>query len=97
MRYENRTFENETILIDDNEYIDCIFNSCRLLYAGGAVEFTPFKATELKLEFVGAARGGADMKRKLIEAGAKMAPVGAYLQIGDVWFQRIDKKPDHID
>lgn len=35
MKYENRQFDNETIVLDDNEYIDCTFRNCKFQYNGG--------------------------------------------------------------
>ena len=34
----NRTrFENEDIETDGNEYLDCVFNHCRLVFRGGPI------------------------------------------------------------
>lgn len=35
MRYENQTFRNETITLDDNDFIDCTFVGCKFHYSGG--------------------------------------------------------------
>lgn len=35
MQYKDQTFENMDIILDNNEYIGCIFKSCNLHYAGG--------------------------------------------------------------
>jgi hypothetical protein len=35
MKFSGRTFSNETINLDDNEFYDCTFIGCRLIYAGG--------------------------------------------------------------
>lgn len=38
MRQFNRArFENEDIQTDANEYFDCVFDHCRLVYTGGPI------------------------------------------------------------
>jgi hypothetical protein len=32
MRYENTTFENADVVLDDNEYVNCTITDCRLIY-----------------------------------------------------------------
>lgn len=34
MRYENRTFESEDVVLDDNEYYNCTFRRCTIVYRG---------------------------------------------------------------
>jgi|SRR5579863_4107151 len=34
-RYERATFNRCAVLLDSNQYQDCIFNDCELVYAGG--------------------------------------------------------------
>jgi hypothetical protein len=36
-KHERRTFEDETIRLDDNEFRDCKFNRCEISFAGGAI------------------------------------------------------------
>lgn len=35
MKFQNRTFKNEPINLDDNTYIGCTFNHCEIIYSGG--------------------------------------------------------------
>ena len=35
MKYNSRTFQNETVKLDGNKFVDCQFNDCVILYAGG--------------------------------------------------------------
>ena len=35
MKYENKSFSNEKILLDNNEFFNCTFNGCELEYSGG--------------------------------------------------------------
>lgn len=35
MKYENKSFNNTKILLDNNEYFNCTFNGCELEYSGG--------------------------------------------------------------
>lgn len=48
MRFENQRFENETITLDDNEYIDCTFSQCRFEYAGGEFNIERIKFDSLQ-------------------------------------------------
>lgn len=35
-RLQNRTFRDASVLIDGNEYVNCTFQNCTILYEGGA-------------------------------------------------------------
>ena len=35
MKFVNQIFTNQTIDIDDNEFYDCTFIGCRIIYKGG--------------------------------------------------------------
>ncbi|MBM3150010.1 MAG: hypothetical protein FJZ88_08325 [Chloroflexi bacterium] len=35
MRYTKKTFSGDEVLLDGNEYYECIFTNCRLVYRGG--------------------------------------------------------------
>jgi hypothetical protein len=52
MRYENKAFDNETIKLDDNDFIDCTFKNCKFVYAGGHfnIERIRFDSLELTVE-----------------------------------------------
>ncbi len=91
MRYENQAFENQTLVLDGNEYIGCTFKNCTLVYSasgqGGNIE--PLSAEGLQIQYEGAAKVAIELHDQIIEAGVAMAPIGAYLRIGPSWFQRI--------
>ena len=36
-RHENKTFENQHLVLDDGVYINCTFKNCSLEYSGGDV------------------------------------------------------------
>ena len=36
-RYENRTFENEHVVLDEGVFVNCVFKNCSLEYSGGDV------------------------------------------------------------
>lgn len=98
MRYENQAFENETLKLDGNEYIDCTFKDCTMIYAaepgpGGKIE--PLIATGLDIRYEGAAKLATDLHGKVLTEGFSMAPVDSYLRVGGAWFQRIEK-PAHL-
>lgn len=37
MKYSNKTFREETVDLDGNEYIHCTFERCKLMYLGGLI------------------------------------------------------------
>jgi hypothetical protein len=37
--FNNRTFFDEEVAIDGNEFTDCLFNECNMHYAGGTAFF----------------------------------------------------------
>ncbi|MBW1768351.1 MAG: hypothetical protein JRJ65_15055 [Deltaproteobacteria bacterium] len=39
MKYKNKTFNEEKILLDGNEYFGCTFNNCEVEYSGGKPPF----------------------------------------------------------
>ena len=55
MRHENKAFENETVTLDGNEFIDCTFKSCRFVYAGGEFNIERIRFDSLELTVEGAA------------------------------------------
>jgi hypothetical protein len=55
MRFENQTFQNETITIDDNEFAGCTFTDCKFLYSGGEFNIDRIKFNALELTMEGAA------------------------------------------
>ena len=35
LRHENKTFENQHLVLDDGVFINCVFKNCSLEYSGG--------------------------------------------------------------
>jgi hypothetical protein len=65
MRYDNKAFENETITLDGNDYIDCTFRNCRFLYAGGDFNIERIRFDSLELTAEGAAARTVMLLRSL--------------------------------
>jgi hypothetical protein len=65
MRYENQAFENETITLDGNDFIDCTFKNCRFLYAGGDFNIERIRFDSLELTAEGAAARTVMLLRSL--------------------------------
>lgn len=55
-RYEKSTFQGDKVLLDDNEFIDCTFENCELVFAGtGDVSLSGNVFRNVKWSFDGAA------------------------------------------
>jgi hypothetical protein len=39
MKYSNKTFRDETVDLDGNQYFQCTFESCKLMYFGGLIPY----------------------------------------------------------
>jgi hypothetical protein len=65
MRYENKTFENETVTLDDNDFIGCTFRNCRFVYAGGDFNIERIRFDALELTAEGAAARTVMLLRSL--------------------------------
>ncbi|MEK9211356.1 hypothetical protein [Sphingomonas sp. 2378] len=93
MRYENRTFENEELILDGNDYIDCTFRNCRMVLHGtGSGTIEPFSGNGVEFQFKDGAASAVSIHQTLMEAGlSQSAPIGSFLRIGTSWFQRIPK------
>jgi len=56
MAHDGKTFQGETIRLDNQEYIDCTFAECDLQYGGsGAVAFSNCRFDQCRWSFVDAA------------------------------------------
>lgn len=94
MRYENEAFRDAELHLDGNEYINCTFENCTLIYSasgvGGRIE--PLPAKGLTIEYREAAKIAVDLHDHVLIAGiGSNSPMGAYLRVGSTWFQRVDK------
>ncbi len=83
MRFEKQQFENQTIVLDDNEYIECTFRNCKFEYNGGefnierirfdTLEFTvsgPAARTVLLLQSLWAGETGRRAVQGLLDGAA---------------------------
>lgn len=95
MRYEKRGFEGDTLTLDNNEFIDCVFKGCTLEYSGGNFEITPLKGVSgFTVKFLGAAENGKDLYATLQGVAATAAPIGSRLQIGGAIFEKVGNVGD---
>lgn len=54
MRYEGKAFEEQNVILDDNEYVRCTFTNCIMRFSGGAIRLDDFRSKGCTLEVVGA-------------------------------------------
>ena len=55
-RYENQTFENEHLILDEAIYINCKFKNCSMEYAGGDTHVQNCQGDECQMIWRGAAQ-----------------------------------------
>jgi hypothetical protein len=55
-RYENQTFENQHVILDDGVYVNCKFKNCSLEYSGGDVYVQNCQGEGCQLVWRGAAQ-----------------------------------------
>ncbi|MBV6417485.1 MAG: hypothetical protein CMLOHMNK_02204 [Steroidobacteraceae bacterium] len=55
MRFEKQEFDAQTIVLDDNEYIDCTFRNCKFQYHGGEFNIERIRFDTLEFTVGGAA------------------------------------------
>jgi hypothetical protein len=70
-RNENKTFENEHIVLDEGVFINCVFKNCSLEYAGGDVYVQNCQGDGCQLIW----RGAAQRTIFLLQGLGLMAPV----------------------
>lgn len=75
--FERNRFVNQTIDLDDQTFVACIFQDCRLRYGGGALQFSYNTLLGSKLLLVGAAERTAS----LLQAFGGKIPIE--LAVGD--------------
>jgi hypothetical protein len=72
MIHEKKTFSNETVTIDNNEYVLCQFEHCNLVYAAtGSVGFQSCTFNDVKWEFSGAAQNTLSFMTALYHGGGQ--------------------------
>ena len=67
MRFEQQQFDNETIVLDDNEYIDCTFRNCKFQYGGGDFNIERIRFDSLEFTVSGPAARTVLLLRCLCE------------------------------
>src|SRR5258708_15576139 len=55
-RHENKTFENQHVVLDEGVFINCIFKNCSLEYSGGDVYVQNCQGDSCQLGWRGAAQ-----------------------------------------
>jgi hypothetical protein len=55
-RFENKTFENQHVVLDDCVFINCVFKNCSLEYSGGDVYVQNCQGEGCQLVWRGAAQ-----------------------------------------
>ncbi|MGD9599123.1 MAG: hypothetical protein AB7G76_05955 [Steroidobacteraceae bacterium] len=65
MRFEKQEFDGETIVLDDNEYIDCTFRNCRFQYDGGEFNIERIRFDTIEFTVSGAAARTVVLLRSL--------------------------------
>jgi hypothetical protein len=55
-RFENKTFENQHVVLDEGVFINCIFKNCSLEFAGGDVYVQNCQGEGCQLVWRGAAQ-----------------------------------------
>ena len=69
-RYENKTFENEHLILDEGVFLNCTFRNCSLEYAGGDVYVQNCQGEGCQLIW----RGAAQRTVFLLQGLGLMAP-----------------------
>jgi len=55
-RYEDRTFENQHVILDEGVFVNCVFKNCSLEYSGGDVYVQNCQGESCQLVWRGAAQ-----------------------------------------
>ena len=71
-KFEGQTFKNEAIKLDGNEYTNCTFEKCELIYAGyGSVSLAGNEFIGCKWTFIDSAQRTIQFMTALYHGGAK--------------------------
>ena|SRR5712691_1176211 len=70
MKVEGQTFINETVTLDGNEYLNCVFGKCRIAYGATApAKLVNSEFDSCTWEFIGAAGLTVDFMTALYAMG----------------------------
>ncbi len=70
MRVERRVFRDETVALDGNEFVDCVFERCCLTFAGGNCSLTGCRLEEGGVKFIGPAQNTVKFLNALSKLGS---------------------------
>lgn len=65
MRFVNQEFDNETITLDDNDYVECTFRNCTFQYGGGEFNIDRIKFDSMAFTVSGPAARTVVLLRSL--------------------------------
>jgi hypothetical protein len=65
MRFENKAFQNESVTLDENEFVGCTFTDCRFQYSGGEFNIDRIRFNALELTMQGPAARTVMLLRSL--------------------------------
>jgi hypothetical protein len=54
--YTDQHFENQTVHVDGNRYVNCTFDLCKLVYSGGDQPYLKYTTTDCYWTLDGAAK-----------------------------------------
>ncbi len=81
----NKTFKNETVVLDGKKFIDCSFQDCELVYSGGLTAWTGTKFQKCRLHL----RGAAEYTRQVFQMCGMLNERAALIALVD-----LSKKPN---
>jgi len=55
MRYEKQTFQDETVVLDGNQFVECTFVRCKFQYSGGDFDIDRIRFDSLEFTVDGPA------------------------------------------
>lgn len=62
-RIQGKTFTGERVILDDHEFVECVFDNCDLIYSGGQVIIDRIKRINCKVHLLAAAGRTIDLMR----------------------------------
>ena len=81
-KFENSTFENVKVYVDDNEYKGCKFIQCNIVFTGtGALSLVENTFTDCRFSFEGPAARTLEFMTALYTGGARQLIEGTFDKI----------------
>ena len=93
MLYQDRTFENETLELDGNDYVRCRFRGCTMIYRASGPGFTLTDSIlgDTAFQYEDAAKVVINLHTQVTTMAISQAPETALLRVGKTWFKRIPR------